>query len=137
MPEAAEGSDGGTGEAAEPEFVPGCRWSPPCQTQPILDMDAEDLPAGARMGDMDDPAIWVHPTEAAQSVVVRWRRKAAWKYTISTATFAVHQPDGVRYNNVDLLYDVELGGGTSTCSLSPTATRISSCSSESILLRGS
>ena len=36
---------------------------PVLETQNVLDL-AENAPADARLGDADDPAIWVHPTDS-------------------------------------------------------------------------
>lgn len=117
QPDAAtpEATDSAEQEAvAEPELVAGLPVvTARLKTQPILDMDAEDLPAGARMGDMDDPAIWVHPTAPAQSIVVSALKEGGLEvYDLEGNVLQSVSPEGVRYNNVDLLYDVELGGET-------------------------
>jgi len=98
--------------AAEPELISSLPVvTATLKTRPILDMDAADLPEGGRMGDMDDPAIWVHPMDASQSIVVGALKEGGLEvYDLEGNVLQSLSPDGVRYNNVDLLYDVELGG---------------------------
>lgn len=67
----------------------------------------------------DDPAIWVHPDDPARSLVVVTAKEGGLRvYDMSArevqdvpaapAPSAEHRPG--RYNNVDLAYDVALGG---------------------------
>lgn len=69
-------------------------------------------PAGTN--DADDPAFWVHPTDPDKSLIIG---------TIKEAGLDVYRTDGSllqsipiatnsRYNNVDLLYGITLGGTT-------------------------
>ncbi len=65
------------------------------------------------VNDADDPAIWVHPTDPSKSLIIG---------TIKEGGLDVYKPDGTvvqsigagtgRYNNVDLVYSVVLGGQT-------------------------
>jgi 3-phytase len=76
------------------------------ETEPFLESDDADA---------DDPAIWVHPTRRDESIVVG---------TLKNAGLAVFDLDGetiqridyadeeARQNNVDLVYDISLGGRT-------------------------
>jgi myo-inositol-hexaphosphate 3-phosphohydrolase len=83
------------------------------ETRPILDMDAEAAPAEARLGDMDDPAIWLHPTDAALSAVVAAMKEGGLEvYDLDGNLLQSISPDGVRYNNVDIVYGVPLGDAT-------------------------
>ncbi len=69
-------------------------------------------PAGTN--DADDPSFWVHPTTASKSLVIT---------TVKEAGIDVFRPDGVlvqtvsipsnsRYNNIDVVYGITLGGLT-------------------------
>lgn len=83
---------------------------PRVETQPILDMD-ENLPAGARFGDMDDPAIWVHPDDPAASLVAAVLKEGGLEvYDLDGNVLQSISPEGVRYNNIDLRYGFPLGG---------------------------
>lgn len=83
------------------------------ETRPILDMDAEDAPADARLGDLDDPVIWVHPTDAAQSIVATALKDGGLEvYDLDGNFLQSINPEGVRYNNVDIVYNMPLGGET-------------------------
>lgn len=65
----------------------------------------------ADTGDADDPAIWVHPSDPARSLVIG---------TLKSGGLGVYDLEGRRvqrvqgpvlYNNVDVVYDFPLGGG--------------------------
>lgn len=57
----------------------------------------------------DDPAIWVHPTDPAKSLIIGTQKKRGlYVYDLSGKTLQVI-PDG-RMNNVDLRYGFELQG---------------------------
>jgi hypothetical protein len=64
-------------------------------------------------GDADGPAIWLHPTTPARSLVITAQRDGGLavldrqgqiRHVILPTNFG-----GVRYNNVDLLYNFKLG----------------------------
>ncbi|MBK8047505.1 MAG: phytase [Anaerolineales bacterium] len=79
------------------------------ETHPVLDMD--EPPADARMGDLDDPAIWVHPADPMLSTVVGVLKEGGLEvYDLDGQILQSLSPEGARYNNVDILYDFELGG---------------------------
>ncbi len=67
----------------------------------------------------DDPAIWVHPTDSSQSIVIATAKEGGLRvYDLASAELQsiaadpAPRADGVdgRYNNVDLAYDIPLGG---------------------------
>ena len=67
----------------------------------------------------DDPAIWVHPTDSSKSMVLVTAKEGGLRvYDLdsgelqSIAAAPAPRADGVdgRYNNVDIAYDVPLGG---------------------------
>ena len=67
----------------------------------------------------DDPAIWVHPTDSSRSIVIATAKEGGLRvYDLASAELqsiaadAAPRADGVdgRYNNVDLAYDIPLGG---------------------------
>ncbi|NJK39221.1 MAG: phytase [Oscillatoriales cyanobacterium RM1_1_9] len=88
--------------------------------QPVLEtpytVDDKDAPAGVLAGDSDDPAIWINPNNPDQSLVIA-TLKDGGLVTFDLNGGIVEQilpaPFGeIRYNNVDLVYDFELGGET-------------------------
>jgi 3-phytase len=88
---------------------------PGLETQPVLDLDpdAEGAPADARRGDADDPAIWLHPTDPAQSLVIGALKDGGLDiYDLDGQTIQSISPAGARYNNVDVVYNFPLGGST-------------------------
>ncbi len=111
-PTTVEPAAGEASESADPELVEGLPVVfAVLETRVILDMDAEDAPADARLGDMDDPAIWVHPTDAGQSIVAAALKDGGMEvYDLDGALLQSISPEGVRYNNVDIVYGVSLGG---------------------------
>lgn len=79
------------------------------ETQTVLDM--EETPNGERRGDADDIAIWVHPTDVSKSLVVGVLKEGGLDvYDLNGQVLQSISPDGVRYNNVDLVYDVPFAG---------------------------
>ena len=84
---------------------------PVLETQPVFDTDAENAPAGSRLGDADDPAIWLHPTDPARSLVAGALKDGGLDvYDLSGAVVQSFSPEGARYNNVDVLYGFPLAG---------------------------
>ena len=60
----------------------------------------------------DDPAIWIHPTEADKSLVIGAQKKTRALNVYDLDGFLLQSlPDG-RINNVDIRYGFELGGET-------------------------
>ena len=67
----------------------------------------------------DDPAIWVHPTDSSRSIVIATAKEGGLRvYDLASAELQsiaagpAPRADGVdgRYNNVDIVYDIPLGG---------------------------
>ncbi|MEL7038367.1 MAG: phytase, partial [Cyanobacteria bacterium J06592_8] len=88
--------------------------------QPVLEtpytVDEEDNPDAVLGGDSDDPAIWVNPENPEQSLVIA-TLKDGGLVTFDLNGEIVEEilpaPFGeIRYNNVDLVYDFELGEET-------------------------
>jgi 3-phytase len=80
---------------------------PVTETPPVV--DSEERPNGERFGDADDPAIWVHPTNPEQSLVIGSLKEGGLEvYSLSGAVVQSLEPEGVRYNNVDLIYNFSL-----------------------------
>jgi 3-phytase len=74
------------------------------ETEPFFDADDADA---------DDPAIWVHPSEGAKSIVVGALKNgglAVFDLHARTIQRIDYADKDARQNNVDLLYGVELGG---------------------------
>lgn len=86
--------------------------SPIVETPSVLDQsDGQGL-----LGDSDDPAVWVNPTDAAQSLVIATLKDgglAVFNLDGTVAqTFAASPYGSIRYNNVDVLYNFKLDGKT-------------------------
>lgn len=103
---------GGTACAAPPAEVATVR--PALETGPGMPDTAED-------GDADDPAVWLHPTDPAKSLVITAVKDAGLRvYDLQGRLVQRIDPapagaDGLagRYNNVDVAYGLALpGGGT-------------------------
>jgi myo-inositol-hexaphosphate 3-phosphohydrolase len=77
-------------------------------------VDSDEPPAQALPGDSDDPAIWVHPTDPDQSLVLATLKDGGLAVfdlagkTLETMRLAAF--GDIRYNNVDLVYGFELEG---------------------------
>ena len=69
----------------------------------------ESVPAGSYGDAADDPAIWAHPTDPAQSLVIATDKKAGLYLYDMQGKVVQFLPDG-KMNNVDLREDFELGG---------------------------
>lgn len=61
--------------------------------------------------DPDDPAIWLNPADPNDSVVVTSHKNGGLRvYDLAGHELQSIEPDGIRYNNVDVLYNVNVGG---------------------------
>lgn len=97
----------------------------PAQATSMPEVEAEletpalfDDEAGGN-SNADDPAIWLHPTNAARSVVVATAKEGGLRvYSLAGSvrqTIAAPAPprpddEGGRFNNVDLLYGMKVNG---------------------------
>lgn len=82
---------------------------------PVTETPAEpryDGPTDTSEGaDMDDPAIWLNPNDPNDSRVVAAAKEGGLRvYDLSGNEVQEIAPEGIRYNNVDVLYNVALGG---------------------------
>jgi 3-phytase len=85
--------------------------APTVETPPVLDIPAEDRREGQQIGDADDPAIYVHPTDSSKSFVIgSFKEGGLSVYDLNGNRLQTIQPNGVSYNNVDLIYGFNLGG---------------------------
>ncbi len=67
---------------------------------------------GTEAADPDDPAIWLDPEDAAGSVVVTAMKNGGLRvYDLAGKEIQRIEPDGIRYNNVDILYGVQSAAG--------------------------
>jgi myo-inositol-hexaphosphate 3-phosphohydrolase len=95
-------------QVAETATVP-----PHDETQPVLDL--EESPDGQRLGDADDPAIWIHPNKPQQSLVIAVLKDGGLdvynlKGEVMQSIDSEPAKQFLRYNNVDLAYGFQLGG---------------------------
>ncbi|ELR98485.1 phytase [Gloeocapsa sp. PCC 73106] len=90
---------------------------------PVIEATAE-TPSEIRYGgpenpdpnnipDGDDPAIYVHPTDPNQSLVITTFKDAGLAvYDLDGQELQTISPENIRYNNVDLVYNFPLATGT-------------------------
>lgn len=85
---------------------------PAVETPQVID-DDENLPANSIPGDADDPAIYVHPTDPSQSLVISSLKDGGLATFDLSGQLVQHilpvDFGDIRYNNVDLIYGFELG----------------------------
>ncbi len=85
---------------------------PVVETPQVIN-DDENLPANAIPGDADDPAIYVHPTDPSQSLVISSLKDGGLAtFDLSGQLVQNILPvdfGDIRYNNVDLVYGFKLG----------------------------
>jgi 3-phytase/alkaline phosphatase D len=61
--------------------------------------------------DPDDPAIWLNPRDPNASVIVTSHKEGGLRvYDLAGHELQAIEPKGIRYNNVDVVYNVALGG---------------------------
>jgi 3-phytase/alkaline phosphatase D len=73
-------------------------------------LDDPNVPFSQRV-DSDDPAIYVHPTDAANSWVITAVKNGGLQvYDLAGKLLQTVNPGDIRYNNVDLTYNFHLGG---------------------------
>lgn len=61
-------------------------------------------------GNADDPAIWIHPTDAARSVIIGTDKDAGIFVWDMNGNELQRIPQGTNTNNVDVRYQMKLGG---------------------------
>lgn len=91
------------------DAIPGVK--PTGETPAVVDQNPP--PANTGFGDADDPAIYVHPQDAALSLVIGTLKDGGLAvYDLHgklLQAIAPQNPGDVRYNNVDLVYGFQLG----------------------------
>ncbi|MEM7115508.1 MAG: phytase [Chloroflexota bacterium] len=93
-----------TSEPEPPEPEPTPEPEPPSNPNPVpgnIDIDPV-AQTTAVDGDADDPAIWVHPTDASKSVIIANSKSAGIYVWNINGELLQHLPQGTRVNNVDL-----------------------------------
>jgi myo-inositol-hexaphosphate 3-phosphohydrolase len=81
---------------------------------PIAETPAEsrfaDPTVAVEGPDPDDPAIWLNPTDPDDSVIVTSHKNGGLRvYDLAGHELQAIEPEGIRYNNVDVVYSVALG----------------------------
>jgi len=80
-----------------------------CHTDEPITAAAE-TPNESEPADMDDPAVWVHPTAPGQSRIVAAAKKGGLRvYDLEGHVVQSYPSSGNRFNNVDVQYDFDLG----------------------------
>jgi 3-phytase len=95
------------------------------ETEPFFDADGADA---------DDPAIWVHPSNGAKSIVVGTLKNgglAVFDLQGRTIQRIDYADEDARQNNVDLLYALRSAAPDETSPLSPTGASITCACSPS------
>ena len=82
--------------------------APTLETPPLLRYDREN--PDEEVFDADDPAIYVHPTDPDQSIVITSLKNGGFAvYDLQGQEIQLETPQDIRYNNVDLVYGFNLG----------------------------
>src|SRR5262245_49946117 len=96
----------GAQAAADPFIV-----FPILETPQTLDT-GDPVPRGVLQGDSDDPAIWVHPTNPQDSLVICTLKNGGLVvFDLEGRVRQLFAPEvygAFRYNNVDLIYNYKL-----------------------------
>ncbi len=86
--------------------------TPVLETPDELRYAGPDVPADSAGVDPDDPAIWLSPTDAAESLIITAMKEGGLRvYDLAGTELSRLEPVGVRYNNVDLIYGFETADG--------------------------
>jgi myo-inositol-hexaphosphate 3-phosphohydrolase len=103
---------------SETQFTQVLAFALDIDTMPVVKAKVEtpdtlryDSPVDLTEGpDSDDPAIWVNPEDEGASLVITTMKEGGLRvYDLAGQEVQRIEPE-VRYNNVDLLYNVSLGG---------------------------
>ncbi|ERN42249.1 3-phytase (myo-inositol-hexaphosphate 3-phosphohydrolase) [Rubidibacter lacunae KORDI 51-2] len=85
---------------------------PTLETPPLLRFENPADPQ-EELFDADDPAIYIHPTDPDASFVITALKNGGFAvYDLTGQELQLVAPDNIRYNNVDLVYNFELGSET-------------------------
>ncbi len=61
--------------------------------------------------DPDDPAVWINPDDAGASLVIVTAKEGGLRvYDLAGEELFSLEPDAIRYNNVDIVYDLVVAG---------------------------
>lgn len=82
---------------------------PSASAKPVF-ATVETQPVASANDAADDPAIWVHPTDPARSLIIGTDKKNGLDVYDLGGRRVQSLPDG-RMNNVDIRYDFPIGGG--------------------------
>ncbi len=83
------------------------------ETPPEIRFGDPENPDPNNAPDSDDPAIYLHPTDSGESIVITTVKNGGLRvYDLEGNELQRIAPDGIRYNNVDLVYDFSLGETT-------------------------
>jgi len=105
-PDPGPGSDPGNDPPADPQ---------PTDPQQVLTLQPRAILQGSGAQEADDPAIWIHPTDPARSLLFL-SDKATGIYVFDLQGRAVqHVSFGTRINNIDVRSDVPWENGTLHC----------------------
>ncbi|MGK7938625.1 MAG: phytase [Crocosphaera sp.] len=85
--------------------------TPTLETPNEIRYDDPSNPNVIEGSDSDDPAIYVHPTDVEQSLVITALKNGGLAvYDLDGQELQKIVPDNIRYNNVDLIYGFNLDG---------------------------
>jgi 3-phytase len=85
--------------------------NPDKSTATVVSASVETEPVRTYGDAADDPAIWVHPTDPSQSLIIGTQKKRGINIYDLTGKELQSLPDG-RMNNADIRYGFDLGGTT-------------------------
>jgi myo-inositol-hexaphosphate 3-phosphohydrolase len=73
----------------------------------------ETAPSPLPNSDADDPAFWFHPTDSSKNLVLACQKEGGYSvYDVFGKTLADERPGEVRFNNVAVIEDFPLAGGS-------------------------
>ncbi|MDJ0678707.1 MAG: phytase [Xenococcaceae cyanobacterium MO_167.B52] len=85
--------------------------TPTTETPPEIRFGSPDNPDPNNAPDADDPAIYVHPDNSEESFVITTFKNGGLRvYDLEGKELQSITPEDIRYNNVDIAYDVNYSG---------------------------
>ncbi len=93
-------------------FLVGCLLSAGCQHPDglVVAPRAKAVSQPVAVNEVDDAAIWLHPTEPSKSLLLIANERRGLEVHHLDGLLLKHLDDGIHANNVDLIYEFPLGG---------------------------
>jgi myo-inositol-hexaphosphate 3-phosphohydrolase len=92
-------------------FVTPCEINISEETSMLVKPAVETARSTIQSPDADDMAFWIHPSDPEKSMVIATQKNAGYSiYDVSGNTLLDNLPDTNRFNNVDVIYGIDLNG---------------------------